>query len=100
MSDNVLGLRTGQPSSFDQNMRPLYPQRHHSPNTLTAGWVEGANATEPEAQCYQMARALEKLASGPLLGASCIQSRVIVYDQYHSESTSRRGYDRTSSKSV
>jgi hypothetical protein len=39
-------------------MRSLYPQRHHSPTASMAGWAEGANATEPEAQCYSEAKRL------------------------------------------
>jgi hypothetical protein len=58
MSDNVSGPPNRQPTTSNVNMRSLYPQRQHSPTTLTAGWVEGANATEPEAQCYSEAKRL------------------------------------------
>jgi hypothetical protein len=58
MSYNVSGPPNRQPATSNVNMRPLYPQRQHSPTASMAGWAEGANATEPEAQCYSEAKRL------------------------------------------
>jgi hypothetical protein len=58
MAYNVSGPPNRQPITSKVKMRPLYPQRHQPPTMPTAGWAEGADATEPEAQCYSEAKRL------------------------------------------